>query len=137
MINAIIQQLDGDNPEQVFLEELGDIPQPNEAFELQYGYTIQPEQGGPGITVTNTVDYNPGQEQAFNQIQNMLEQFQNVINNTNPNHINPAAPQQLYNNHGVPPDPENLPAGMTWPWNGPNLPPQGGGDGVPPQCHQM
>ena len=73
-----------------FMEQPGDLPAPDEAFEFQYGFTVTPtdDDGNPtgaGITVANTIDYPGSNQQFYDNIQQSIQQYQQIFENNTEN----------------------------------------------------
>ncbi|KKM26279.1 hypothetical protein LCGC14_1586320 [marine sediment metagenome] len=114
----VIQQAAGNPSEDVHMEFPAQLPPSTEAFEMQFGYTVTPldQQGnlaGQGVTVTQHMDYQGGNQALYDQLQQTMVNYEQLFN-------------QLTDSQGSPPEPEPDPSVPTlemWPWNSPSQAP--------------
>ncbi len=85
LYNVIQQNINTRENPFMNMEAPGDIPDIDESFELQFGFTTTPldwhgnSSGQPGITATQSMNYSGIEpEETFNQLQGLLQQYQNM-----------------------------------------------------------
>ena len=128
-VQALLQVMqqalqEADTP--VYMMNRTDLPPEDQPFELEYGFTMShmdPEGNpdGPGVTVTQHMDYPGSGGDLYQQIQQSLGQYQQLFNQLQQSNGNPLPP--WLQNQGTAAEQSPPPE---WPW-----------ESGPPNCNQQ
>ena len=108
IIQRTLYETVGNPPnDHTYMMNPGDLPGPNEPFEFQYGFTLTPTdlQGtpiGPGVTITENMNYEQNNIHLYNQIQESVQRYQQIFEHLQAN--GDAQPPWINDDGGSPPN---------------------------------